>query len=108
MLGRRFVPDDPLNVAVIGTALWRRRFSGGRSVIGRRITLDGEPYTVIGVMPEGFQFPYRDSPAELWLPWQPPPQFPPGRRVDIVVARLRQGVGIEKARSGAADPVSRG
>jgi len=100
MIGRTFQEDDPLDVVVLGAGLWRRRFGGDRSCIGRKITLDREPYTVIGVMPESFQFPYRASLTELWIPWQVPPQFAANRsyRVNTVAARLKPGVTIDAAR----------
>ena len=44
-------------MVVISHALWQRRFAGAPDVIGKPMTLDGESYTVIGVAPEGFQFP---------------------------------------------------
>jgi putative ABC transport system permease protein len=56
--GRTFQPDDPTTVAVVGEAFWKRRFDGDRSVIGRSVTFDGESSTIVGVMPQSFQFPY--------------------------------------------------
>ncbi len=98
MLGRTFREDDPPNVAVLGAGLWKRRFGADPSCIGRKITLDTEPYTVIGVMPEGFQFPYRGSSTELWVPWTMSPGLSRNRRVDHVVARIRSGVTLDTAR----------
>src|ERR1043165_1320464 len=54
MLGRTFVPDDDrlgTHVVLLSYSLWQRRFGSDPSVIGRAITLNGESYTVIGVMP---------------------------------------------------------
>ena len=97
--GRTFRRDDPVNVVVIGAALWRRRWNADPSVIGRGITLDGEPCTVIGIMSDDFQFPYRGSPTEMWVPWDLS-QLPLNRnsRMDNVVARLKPGVPLTTAR----------
>ncbi|HXO35356.1 MAG TPA: ABC transporter permease [Candidatus Acidoferrales bacterium] len=69
-IGRSFTPDDDqpsANGAVIlGWALWKRRFAGDASVIGRKINLDAKPYTVIGVMPRWFAFP--EQKVQIFLP----------------------------------------
>jgi putative ABC transport system permease protein len=70
-IGRMFdenaaVPGGP-RVAVISHALWQRRFGADRSIVGRRVTLSSEPFTVVGVMPPGFSFPRG---AELPAPFQ--------------------------------------
>jgi ABC-type antimicrobial peptide transport system permease subunit len=58
--GRTWGPDEDLKgksgVALIAAAAWRRRFGGDPAVVGRSITLDGEPYQVIGVLPDGFSY----------------------------------------------------
>ncbi len=100
-LGRTFRDDDPLPVAVIGAGIWKRRFGGDPAMIGRKIKLDGEDFTVIGVMPEGFQFPYRAVNTELWIPWEAPPQTAQRRyfRSDFVAGRLKRGVALSAARN---------
>jgi putative ABC transport system permease protein len=69
---------------------WQRRFASDPDVVGRAVSLDGNPYTVIGVMPRGFSFP--DAETEYWIPFV----FPPGARL-IVTARVRDGVTREAA-----------
>ena len=68
-LGRGFSAEEDRpgapRVAVITHALWQRRFGGDPQIVGRSITVDGEPCTIIGVMPAGFRFFF--SP-EMWLP----------------------------------------
>jgi putative ABC transport system permease protein len=100
--GRTFRDDDPLDVVVIGAGIWKRRFGGDPSMIGRKITLDSQAFTVIGVMPEAFQFPYRASYTEFWIPSDAPPQ-PAGqrlyRRSDFTAGRLKRGVTIDAARN---------
>ncbi|HEY2018607.1 MAG TPA: ABC transporter permease [Bryobacteraceae bacterium] len=98
LLGRTFREDDPLDVVVLGASLWKRRFGADPSLIGRKITLDHDSYTVIGVMPETFQFPYRDSPSDLWIPWTAATGANRYYRVDSVAARLKPGIAIESAR----------
>ncbi|HEX6185959.1 MAG TPA: ABC transporter permease [Pyrinomonadaceae bacterium] len=101
-------PGGP-RVVVLGHTLWRQRFGGDASILGQSINLDGEPRTVVGVMPEGFQFP---AGAELWassryaVPEHPlrPAQDPTTRRDSQyfeVVGRLRPGTGLEQARAEA-------
>jgi predicted permease len=97
MAGRTFRDDDPAEVAVVSAGLCRRRFGAGAACIGRRIRLDNELYTVIGVMPERFQFPYRATLTEMWIPFQPPSAAHRRFRVDTVVARLQPGVTMETA-----------
>src|SRR4051812_22575974 len=73
--GRTFLSDEDQrqsNVAIISRGLSERRF-GGRSPLGSAIVLDRTPYTVVGVMPAGFEFPRRGAssnatPADVWLP----------------------------------------
>jgi putative ABC transport system permease protein len=53
-------------VVVLSHGLWRERFGGDRSIIGRRLSIDGVEHSVVGVMPSGFEFPNRET--RLWLP----------------------------------------
>ena len=61
LLGRRFRPEENEGgrdqVVLLGHALWQRRYGGDPSIVGQTITANGKPYTVIGVMPAGFEFP---------------------------------------------------
>jgi putative ABC transport system permease protein len=73
LLGRAFVPgeDQPgkEHEVVLSYGSWQKRFGGDASVIGRSMTLDGEAYTIIGVMPREFKFaPFWATKAELWAP----------------------------------------
>ena len=76
-VGRTFTPEDataePAEIAVISHGLWQRRFGRSPGVIGRIITLNGNNYTVIGVMSPDFKWFIKESsrngkPAELWVP----------------------------------------
>src|SRR5262249_37454054 len=69
-LGRSFLPseDEPGHlVAVLSDAFWRRHFNSDRGVIGRSVNLNGRAFTVVGVMPAGFQFPVRAQTRDIWL-----------------------------------------
>src|SRR6516165_6403521 len=68
-LGRTFDGHDPQNVVVASFGFWKSSLREDPSAIGRAIALDGEPYTLIGVMPQRFQFPYTSSSKAVWLPW---------------------------------------
>jgi putative ABC transport system permease protein len=73
-LGRAFVPDDFVEgkekVVVLSDRLWQRRFNRDRGVLGEKLMLDNEPYTVIGIMPPQFRFaPFWITQAEMWAPF---------------------------------------
>jgi hypothetical protein len=68
-LGRTFTETedrDNARVAVLGHALWQRRFGGDPAILGRTVLVDREPHEVIGVMPAGFVTLF--SPTEMWTP----------------------------------------
>jgi putative ABC transport system permease protein len=68
-LGRAFLAneDEPGNrVVILSHELWQRRFGGDRAIIGKSVTLDGQQFQVIGVMPPRFTFPISTVPPELW------------------------------------------
>src|SRR5262245_1595352 len=94
-LGRAFLPEEEQagrgQVAVIGYGLWRRRFGADPGIVGATISLDEKAYTVIGVAPEGFDFP---KPVELWTPLALGAEAWNERRQQSlqVVARLKAGV----------------
>jgi predicted permease len=102
VLGRTLVesderPDAP-RVAVIGHATWTARFAADPDVIGRVIQVDGEPVTVVGVMPEGFRFP---SAYELWEPFRYNPlDYDRGEGPSLrLIGRLQPGVPLESAQA---------
>ena len=97
MIGRPFNAEEVRaeNVVVVGEQLWRERFGSDPRVVGRSILLDGNPHTVIGVMPAGFSFPGR---AVLWKPLDV--QVDPGNWFMLnVLGRLRAGVTPDQARA---------
>lgn len=102
-LGRTFLAEDEQagrgHVIVLGYDLWRRRFGSDPRIIGTTVALDGQAHTVVGVMPERFNFP---KPVELWTPLALDDQAWSSRadRSLIVVARLKPGIELEQARAG--------
>ncbi len=108
LLGRVFLPEEEHaganRVIVLGHGIWQRRFGGDSSVIGWSIPVDGERYTVVGVMPAGFQFvPLWAEDAELAAPL-----VLDARRTDRqgsslrVFARMRRGVMLADTRNDLA------
>jgi predicted permease len=72
-LGRTFQPGEDKQgaprVTVLTYGLWQRRFGGDPNIVGQALTINGESYTVVGVLPSSFQFALRS--ADLWQPYQP-------------------------------------
>ena len=103
LLGRDFRPEDDrpgaAPVVVLGHGIWTSRYGADPEVLGRVVRVDGAPATVIGVMPEGFEFPMW---AELWQPlWLTPDLAaqPRDRRVFRAVGRLADDVTVARAQS---------
>ncbi len=103
-LGRPLLTSDDEegapNAAVLSDRLWRRRYQSDPTVIGRAITISGDVYSIIGVMPPDFEFHYSD--AELWTPLRLSATSPWLQ----VAARLRSGVSAIQAQS-ALESVAR-
>ena len=103
-LGRTFAPDEfqpgHENVVVLSDRLWKRRFGGNPASIGSRVTVNGKPFTIAGVMPPSFAYP--GSRYELWAPLPSPrtTELPPINRVSHyleVIGRLKPDVSFEQA-----------
>ena len=104
ILGRDFRPgeDKPggAKVAILSYGTWMMRFGGRRNVIGEKISLSGDPYTIIGVLPRTFAFAPRGG-AELWVPLLDKNGCEQRRSCHGLdgVARLRDGVTLSQARA---------
>jgi predicted permease len=103
ILGRGFIPEDDLDgatpVVVLGFDIWQSRYGGDKGVLGKTIKVNDLPATVVGVMPQGMQFPPN---TDLWLPFGTSTiNRKQGRQMRNyqVIARLADGVTIQQARS---------
>lgn len=107
LLGRAFAPGTPgPRAAVLSESLWRSRFGADAGLVGRTLSLDGEPVEVVGVMPAAFRYP---ATAELWVsartrvPEHPTypidPENDRARHYLTVLARLRPDVSLSQAQS---------
>ena len=103
-LGRTFNADEDraggTPVALLSYGLWQRRFGGSPEVLGKPITLDAQPYTVIGILPTGFEL---LQSADVFLPFHPWAHTLPDDRNwhpgIIVIGRLKPGIPREQART---------
>lgn len=102
MIGSEFAPDASVpghgTEIILSYGLWLRRFGGDPHVIGRRVNVDGAPYSVLGVMPESFHFP--TTAAEFWTPLTIDRASTPAMWAysgGRWVARLRAGVTVASA-----------
>ncbi len=102
--GRLFLEEEALegndNVALVSHGLWQGHY-GGEPLVGSEIEIDGEVHTVVGIMPEGFRFPYvLEYGAGFWtpLPMDPDEQGRSSRWINAV-GRLAPGADIEQAQS---------
>ena len=99
-IGRHFTVEEGQNrdpVVILSHRLWQRRFGGDENLMGQPVSLGGNPYTVVGVMPSEFSF-LLDA-ADMWVPWSPNLRFPRHVRTAMVVARLKDGISIDRAQS---------
>jgi predicted permease len=92
-LGRGILPEDTRTgaprVVMLGYGVWQRRFGGSGDVLGRSLTIDGVPYTIVGVMPRDFRVPFMDGGVrQLWLPLEENPDA----RGAQALAKVRPGV----------------
>jgi predicted permease len=102
LLGRTFYADEEgpeTKAVVLSYSLWQRRFGGDPNLVGKPILMNGEKYSVIGVMPRGFQYPDRET--ELWLPLGLQPDILARRNSHFlkVIGRLKPGRDLVQAQS---------
>src|SRR5262245_22369262 len=112
MLGRTFLPDEDKptetgRVVVLSERLFASRFNSDASILNQQITLDGKSYTIIGVMPHGFEFPVQNDPLELWTTiaddaaGNTPITAQRGAHFLRVIGRLKSGVTAGQAQAEA-------
>lgn len=102
-LGRAFETNDETGapVVVLGHRLWAERFDSDPSAVGRTLTMNGKPYTVVGVMPDGF-VDQMVGPVDAWVPVDATPGLDASNATNhyfTVVGRLRPGVTIAAAQA---------
>ena len=109
-LGRSFLPDEDQpgheHVVVLSHRLWQRKFGGDPGVLSKAVTIDGQSYTVVGVMPAQFQFPPPTtlgrftfpSDREMWLPLVLDRPTRANHPLEVF-ARLKPSVGLSEARA---------
>jgi len=117
-IGRAFSNDEESaghNLVILSDGLWKRHFRSDPNIVGRTVALDRIPYTVVGVMPAGFQFPlkgqqWNSEPAELWVPMAFTAAELKGwgnMYNHSVLARLKPGVTLAQAQADATSTMSR-
>ena len=104
LIGRTIAPNEQgtsgQKVLVISHGLWQRRFGGDYAVLGQKVSLDDEPFTIIGVMPPQFRF----DEAQAWFPF--PFDFNEGSRAGRsfpIVARTSPGTTVEQVNAALAN-----
>ena len=110
-LGRGFLPEEEKaghRVVILSDRLWRTMFSADPKILGRGIILGGRSYTVVGVMPPGFNFPIQTPTVQLWTtiadddtatPPDPPITSQRGAHFLLVVGRMKPGVSVGQAQA---------
>ena len=104
--GRDFLPEEggarsAARVVALDHGLWQRRFAGDPGILGRTVTLNGEQHTVVGILPERFEF--LDPQVELWRPLGiDPARASRDRRDLLVVGRMAPGVATTQAAAAMA------
>jgi putative ABC transport system permease protein len=114
-VGRAFLDSEDApghHVVILSDSFWRAHFNADRNVIGRILNLTGRAYTVVGVMPRGFQFPVRAQARDLWLtfsrqaevddPKDKPSTEQRGSHSLQAIARLKPGVTLAQANADLA------
>ncbi|PYS52519.1 MAG: ABC transporter permease, partial [Acidobacteria bacterium] len=102
-LGRDFLSEEgevgKENEVILSYGLWQRRFGSDPAIINKKISVNSQPYTVVGVMPQGFEFPRAMS--EMWTPLAPRENQKTNRTAHFLYtrARLKPGVTIEQAQA---------
>ncbi len=101
LLGRDFLPEEGQpgrdHVVILSNRLWSQHFRADRDIIGKDIRMNGEPYTVVGVMPSGIHDRFN---SQLWVPLAfKPEQMNHDSNSILVMARLKDGVSLDQAQA---------
>src|ERR1700683_2728417 len=101
-LGRTFLPEEEIagrdHEVVLSYGLWKRRYAGDPALVGKTIKVDGEDFTVVGVMPREFQWQFWSNPRQLWVPaGYTKTDYGRDENSFIFIARLKPGVTVAQA-----------
>ena len=106
--GRNFVPEEELpttqRVAIVSYDYWQSRFGGNENVLSQQLTLNGQPHTIVGVLPQGFVFPLADD-AQIWttVAGEGGNLKERGAQVLLGLGRLKKNVSFEAAQADMAN-----
>ena len=103
MLGRTFLIEEELpsrdHEVILSYGLWKRRYGSDRAIVGQTIRVDGEPFTVVGVMPRDFAWQFWSGPRQLWVPvGYTKTDYARENNSFLSIARLQPGVTVAQAR----------
>jgi predicted permease len=100
LYGRTFTPQEDMphggNLVVLSHGFWKRKFGGDPSVVGRTISLSGEPYTILGVTSQNF---VTDPAADVWLPFQFPTNTTDHAHYFVAAGRIKPGISLDQAKA---------
>ncbi|MGH9649684.1 MAG: ABC transporter permease, partial [Terriglobales bacterium] len=100
--GRTFLPEEEQpgkgQEIILGYGLWQRRYASDPAVVGKTVKVDGLPFTIVGVMGKGFDFP---QPAEAWIPLTLDPKETSRRDIRYLWVFARRKPGVSLAESAA-------
>jgi len=104
LLGRTFLPEEETlgrdREVVLSYGLWKNRYNGDPALVGKTIKIDGEDFTLVGVMPREFQWQFWSGPRQLWVPvGYTKTDFGRGDNSFICIARLKPGVTMAQAKA---------
>lgn len=104
LLGRTFLPEEEIpgrdHVVVLSYGLWKSRYNGDPTLVGKTIRMDGAEYTVIGVMAREFEWQFWSRPQRLWVPiGYTKSDYDRTSNSFVVIARLKPGVSMDQARA---------
>jgi putative ABC transport system permease protein len=114
LAGRAFLPEDGQpgkgRVLMISYGLWQRRFSSNQQIVGKSVSLNGDPYTVVGIMPRDFRFPptfaatiassqVTVNNADLWVPLTTDTAPAREARSFLMIGRLKSNTSLQQAQS---------
>ncbi|HWR16033.1 MAG TPA: ABC transporter permease [Terriglobales bacterium] len=113
LLGRTFTPEDgstssPKTV-ILSESFWKINFGADKNIVGRNLVLDGEPFTVVGVMPEKFTFPTYTPTTKIWtcLQFTPKEAAVRGNHNYLAIGRLKSAVTLDQAQAELSTIASR-